>query len=153
MGVPKPDCFKPGCLQFLRRSALLRPFAPFCALLRPFAPFCALLRTCVCALLRSFCAHLRSFALVCVFSNLVWNDRVWNFRNQPKFLIDRSFPNPPAICGPKVGARGLEPSHQHTCFSPGPDLSFCARMSAGTSAWMSAGYLPQNLLFGLLFRS
>ena len=34
--VPKPGCFKPGCLQFSRRSALLhvlflRPFAPFCA--------------------------------------------------------------------------------------------------------------------------
>ena len=52
LGVPKPGCFKPGCLQFLRRSALLRPFVLFCALLR----------TCACALLRSFalfCAHLR----------------------------------------------------------------------------------------------
>ena len=51
LGVPKPGCFKPGCLQFLRGSALLRPFGLFCALLRPFALFCALLRTCVCALL------------------------------------------------------------------------------------------------------
>ena len=32
-------CFKPGCLQFLRRSALLRSFAPFCALLRTCACF------------------------------------------------------------------------------------------------------------------
>ena len=30
---------KPGPLQFLRRSALLRPFALFCALLRSFALF------------------------------------------------------------------------------------------------------------------
>ena len=44
LGVPKPGCFKPGCLQFLHGSALLRSFAPFCALLR----------SCVCALLRSF---------------------------------------------------------------------------------------------------
>ena len=52
LGVPKPGCFKPGCLQYLL----------LCALLRPFVPFCALLRTCVCVLLRSFaffCAHLR----------------------------------------------------------------------------------------------
>ena len=62
LGVPKPGCFKPGCLQFFRGSALLRSFVPFCALalLRSFAPFSALLRTCVCALLRSF-------ALICVF--------------------------------------------------------------------------------------
>ena len=38
----KPGCFKPGCLQFLRGSAL-----------------CALLRTCI-------CAHLCSFACFCV---------------------------------------------------------------------------------------
>ena len=44
-GVPKPGFFKPGCLQILRGSDLLRPFALFCALLR----------TCVCTL----CAHLR----------------------------------------------------------------------------------------------
>ena len=57
-GVPKPGCFRPRCLQFLRRSALLRPFA------------LALLWTCVYALLRSFaliCALLRSFACFCVF--------------------------------------------------------------------------------------
>ena len=53
LGVPKPGCFKPGCLQFLHGSALLRPFAllcAFCALLRPFALLCALLRafTCFC---------------------------------------------------------------------------------------------------------
>ena len=29
LGVPKPGCLKPGCLQFLRRSALWRSFAPF----------------------------------------------------------------------------------------------------------------------------
>ena len=44
LGVPKPGCFKPGCLQVWRGGALLHPFVPFCALLR----------TCVCALLRSF---------------------------------------------------------------------------------------------------
>ena len=38
LGVPKPGCFKIGCLQFLRGNALLRPFSFFCALLR----------TCVC---------------------------------------------------------------------------------------------------------
>ena len=43
LGVPKP-----GCLQFLRRSALLHSFAPFCALLRSFADL-----------------RLRSFALIC----------------------------------------------------------------------------------------
>ena len=52
-GVPKPGCLKPGCVQFLRGSALL------CS----FAPFCTLLRTCVCAQLRSF-AHI--FAYFCV---------------------------------------------------------------------------------------
>ena len=57
--VPKPGCFKPGCLQLLCRSALLRPFALLCALLRPFALFCALLR------LHSFCALLRAFACFC----------------------------------------------------------------------------------------
>ena len=46
LGVPKPGCFKPGCLQCLSGSVSLR-------CLRPFAPFCALLRICVCALLRS----------------------------------------------------------------------------------------------------
>ena len=53
LGVPKPYCFKPGCWQFLRRSALLRSF---------FAFFKKLLRTCVAL----FCGHLRSFALICV---------------------------------------------------------------------------------------
>ena len=42
LGVPKPGCFNPGCLQSLRGCALLRSFAPLCALL---------LRTRVCALL------------------------------------------------------------------------------------------------------
>ena len=45
MGVPKPACFKPGCLQFLHGSALLRPFVLFelfCGL--AFALFCAHLR-------------------------------------------------------------------------------------------------------------
>ena len=50
LGVPKPGCFKPGCLRFLRGSALLRSlnlrlfalfFALFCTLLRYFALFCA----------------------------------------------------------------------------------------------------------------
>ena len=50
VAVPKPGCFKPGCLQFLRRSALL---LFFCAL-RVLRSFCALLRTCVFALLRAF---------------------------------------------------------------------------------------------------
>ena len=49
-GSIKPGCFKHECLQFLRGSALLRAFAPFCALLRT-----------------SICAHLRSSALICVF--------------------------------------------------------------------------------------
>ena len=59
LGGPKPGCFKPGNLQFLRGSALLRSSATFCALLRSFAD----LR------LRSFariCALLRSFACSCV---------------------------------------------------------------------------------------
>ena len=49
LGVPKPGCFKPGCLQF---------YAPalFCALLRPFAD----LDLCSFAEL-----HLRSFARFC----------------------------------------------------------------------------------------
>ena len=50
LGVPKPGCFEPGCLQFSRGSALLRSFASFCALLRSSANF-----------------RLRSFALICVF--------------------------------------------------------------------------------------
>ena len=52
--VPKPGCFKPGCLQILR----------------PFALICALLRTCVCALLRSF-------ALFCAPLCVSASDRVW----------------------------------------------------------------------------
>ena len=60
LGVPKPGCFKPGCLQSLRGSALLRSFAPFCALLRSFAD----LR------LRSFAL---TFALFCAdFRALFW---------------------------------------------------------------------------------
>ena len=57
LGVPKPGCFKPGRLQFLRGSALLHSCAPFCALLR----------SCVCALLRSFariCVFLRPTAFI-----------------------------------------------------------------------------------------
>ena len=50
LGVPKPSCFKPGCLQFLCGCALLRPFAFFCRLA-----------------FGLFCAHLRSFARICVF--------------------------------------------------------------------------------------
>ena len=58
LGVPKPGCLKPGCLQFLR--ALLRSFELFCALLRSFALICAFLRS-----FALFCAHFRSFALIC----------------------------------------------------------------------------------------
>ena len=77
LGVPKPGCFKPGGLQFLRGSALLRPFALICALLR----------TCICALSRSFAdLRLRSFALFCAHlrvsaSDRVWNDRVWELQS------------------------------------------------------------------------
>ena len=62
-GVPKPGCFKPGnqCLQFLRGKALL-PL--FCALLCPFALFCRLAFALVST---TFCGHLRSFAVICVF--------------------------------------------------------------------------------------
>ena len=47
------DCFKPGCLQFLRGSALSRSFALCYAFLR----ICTLLRS-----LALFCAHLRASA-------------------------------------------------------------------------------------------
>ena len=50
MGIPKPGCFKPGCLQYLRRNCFFFAF---------FALFCAHLRTCV-------CAHLRVSASDCV---------------------------------------------------------------------------------------
>ena len=59
MGVPKPGYFKPGCLQFLRASALLHVVAPF---LRPFAFFCEL----VFAFFALICALLRAFACFCV---------------------------------------------------------------------------------------
>ena len=52
--------FKPGCLQFLRRCALLHSSVPFCVLLRSF----------VSLRLRSFalfCAHAHSFVRICVF--------------------------------------------------------------------------------------
>ena len=82
LGVPKPGTFKPGCLHFLRRSALFCALlcSCVCALLRSFALlrlrsfalafvlFCVLLRSCVCALLHScICALLRSCicALLC----------------------------------------------------------------------------------------
>ena len=48
-GVPKPVCFKPGCLQFLRGCSLLRSFAPLCTLLRSSADL-----------------RLRSFACFCI---------------------------------------------------------------------------------------
>ena len=50
LGVPKPGCFKPGCLQFLCGNVLLRPFAFFCALLRTRvgALLCALNFACLC---------------------------------------------------------------------------------------------------------
>ena len=63
--APKPGCFKPSCLQFLRRSALLWSFAPFSALfallrLRYFALIFALLCSfaCFCVRLRSECPRL-----------------------------------------------------------------------------------------------
>ena len=42
LGVPKPGCFKPGCLQILRGGALVRSFALFSVL--AFTVFCTLLR-------------------------------------------------------------------------------------------------------------
>ena len=51
LGVPKPGCFKPGCLQILRKDALLRSFADL--RLRSFAVICALLRAFAC-----FCVRL-----------------------------------------------------------------------------------------------
>ena len=56
LGAPKPGCCKPACLQFLRRSALLRSFAPFCALLRSFADLRLRSFARICAL---FCVGLR----------------------------------------------------------------------------------------------
>ena len=50
LGVLKAGCFKPGCLQFLHRSALLPLFAPGCGVL-----------LCSCG-----CAHLRLSASGCV---------------------------------------------------------------------------------------
>ena len=47
--------FKPGCLRFLCKRALLRSFAPFCALLRSFAFICAFLHSFTC-----FCVRPRS---------------------------------------------------------------------------------------------
>ena len=44
LAAPKPGCFTPCGLQFLRGNALLRPFALFCALLR----------TCICVILCIF---------------------------------------------------------------------------------------------------
>ena len=63
LGVPKPGCFKPGCLQFLRRSALLRSFADLCS--RSLALICALLR---------------AFACFCVRQHLE-QPRVWELQN------------------------------------------------------------------------
>ena len=54
MGIAKPGSFKPGCLQFLCASALLRSFAPFCAFLRSFADLCLRSFALICALLSSF---------------------------------------------------------------------------------------------------
>ena len=65
-GVPRPGCFKPGCLQFLRGSALSRSSAPFCALSRSFANL--RLRSFADLRLRSFAhirALLRSFVWFC----------------------------------------------------------------------------------------
>ena len=85
-GVPKPGCFKPGCLQFLRRTS---------ALWRSFVPFCSLLRTCVCALLRSFalfCAHLRvSASRTTAFGNCRlrgWHQSL-DPRPHPQNVLDR----------------------------------------------------------------
>ena len=53
-GVPKLGCFKPGCLHFLCRCALLRRFALFCALLRSFVNLRLHSFALICALLRAF---------------------------------------------------------------------------------------------------
>ena len=55
LGVPKPGCFKPGCIQFLCGSAQ----SLFCALLRSFALFCGLAFTLFFAKFAFFSAHLR----------------------------------------------------------------------------------------------
>ena len=69
LGVPKPGCFKPGCLQFFCGNALLRSFAPFCALLRSFVDL-----------------RLRSFAHICVFlrPTAFRTTAFGNFRKQVK---------------------------------------------------------------------
>ena len=53
MGVPKPGCFNLVVCNFYAETL-------FCALLRPLALFCALA-------VALFCAHLFSFAVMCVF--------------------------------------------------------------------------------------
>ena len=64
LGVPKLGCFKPGCLQFLRGSAPLHSFTPFCALLRSFAYLHLHSFELICALLRSFvCFCVRAFRM------------------------------------------------------------------------------------------
>ena len=78
-----PD--KPGCLQFLRRSALLRSSAPFCALLRTCVNFALF-----CGRLHSF-SHLRVSA-----SDRVYNDCFWELQNLQRILshtfIRKDFP-------------------------------------------------------------
>ena len=76
LGVPKPGRFKPGCLQFLRGSAL------FALFLRPFALICGLAFVLI-------CAHLRSFAHICVFlSPTVFRTTAFgNCRSCPSFHL------------------------------------------------------------------
>ena len=88
LGVPKPGCYKPGCLQFLCGSALLHSFAPFCALLR----------SSVDLRLRSFahifvyfCAHLRVSANDCVLNDRVWElQDLWVRQRDGEVVIRRS---------------------------------------------------------------
>ena len=54
IGSSHTGCFKPGGVQFVRGSALLRSFAPFCALLCSFADLRLRSLVLICALLRSF---------------------------------------------------------------------------------------------------
>ena len=69
LGVPKPGCFKPGCLQFLRccfafvpgqalstrpKFAIFDAVALFCALVRPFALFWGLAFALIWVLLCAF---------------------------------------------------------------------------------------------------
>ena len=66
-----------GCLQFLRGSALLRPFALFCARFQ----------TCSCPRLRSFalfCTHLSVSAANCILNDCVWELESKRRKPEPK---------------------------------------------------------------------